>query len=70
MEFYVIKNKHTGKFSDGGYGWDMTVIEEDQIFESDRLPYIPNEDMEFICVGREMKPSIKSVQLQLGLQEI
>lgn len=70
MDFFVIKNKHSGKFATPQYGWEGEIENENQIFDSSHLPYIPNEDMEFIRVGKDQKPSLKSVQLQLGLLEL
>lgn len=70
MEFYVIRDKRSGKFADGYYGWDANVLEDWQIFDGNRMPYIPNDEMEFIPVGRGSKPSPREVQLQLGLAEV
>ena len=70
MKFYVIKDKRGGKWSDGYYGWDGDIHSDYQVFPESRLPYIPNEDMDFICVAEgDYKPSLEHVRLQLGLQQ-
>ena len=71
MKFYVIKDKHREQWSDGSYGWDGDIHNDYQVFSEDRLPYVPNEEMDFICVAEgDYKPSLEHVRLQLGLQEI
>jgi hypothetical protein len=71
MKFYVIKDKYRDKWSDGSYGWDGDIHNDYQVFSEDRLPYVPNEEMDFICVAEgDYKPSLEHVRLQLGLQEI
>lgn len=59
MKWYVIKSKQSGKYADGFYGWDCTILTEHQIFPEDELPfYIDDERFTFILVADgEDKPS-------------
>lgn len=65
MEWYVVKDKSSGKFADGYYGWDGSLHQDEQIFPENELPYKENSEMEFILVGRGDKPSVMKVQEKL-----
>jgi hypothetical protein len=66
--WYVVQSKQSKKFADGWYGWDANILDNEQIFSQDELPYVPNENMDFIEVGRGKKPSPEEVRKTLGTQ--
>jgi len=62
-KWYVVQDipkdvNKQGKFADGYYGWDSSILEDEQIFGEDELPYKPNYRMKFIQVAQgHYKPS-------------
>ncbi len=74
MDFYVIRDKESGKFADSHHGWYAQVHSDFQVFGENELPLNPAPDLEFVMVASgEYKPSPAHVNhrlLQLGLMEV
>lgn len=74
MEFYVIRDKVSGKFADGYYGWDASIHSDCQVFGEGEIPFNPSDDLDFVVVAcGEYKPSSAHVNhrlQQLGLIEV
>ena len=69
MKYFVIQSNQSGKYADGFYGWDSSILTENQIFAENELPYKPNDKMKFLLVGDGSKPSPMIVRnMLLGLE--
>lgn len=64
--WYVVISR--GNFSDGNYGWDAFLTDEQQIFAEEDLPYEPNTaDIENVLVSTSLyKPSLSDVHFFLA----
>lgn len=58
MDFYVVRDKVSGKFADGYYGWDAYIHDDAQVFGEDEIPFNPCDDLDFVVVASgDYKPS-------------
>jgi hypothetical protein len=65
--YYVVQSE-CGKYADGFYGWDGSIHDDEQIFESGDLPYKPNSPgIANILVGTGIKPTVEEVNQKLTL---